>query len=100
MVVNNYRIDQDGFSVGVRRRMVDTTLSRMRARGIEPHPVVLLLYEEYILGEMCKGELFALLKYPLADIITYMQALDRMNTIRNNFQEEQKKRREKKNLTK
>jgi hypothetical protein len=98
--MNNYRIDRDGFSMGARRRMVDMTVSRMRARGIEPYPTVLLLYEQYVLGEMCKGELFALLECPLADIVTYLQTLDRINSIRNNFQEEQKKRREKKNLTK
>jgi hypothetical protein len=93
--MNNYRIDQDGFSEDARRRMVDMTVSRMRALSIEPHPTVLLLYEQYVLGEMCKGELFAVLEYKLADIDTYLQALDRMNTIRGNFQEEQKKRRKK-----
>jgi hypothetical protein len=98
--MNDYRIDQDGFSETARRHMVDMTLSRMQARGIEPHPTVLLLYEQYILGNMCKGELFAVLKYKLVDIILYLQALDRMNAIRDSFLGEQKTRREKKNLTK
>jgi len=71
--MDNSEADPDGYTESTRRYIVDTAVSRVRARGIEPHPDLLLLYERYIKGELCRSELQIHLHNRLANLMANLQ---------------------------
>jgi len=71
--MDNSEVDSDGFSESNRRYMVDTAISRVRARSIEPHPDLLSLYELYIRGNISKKELNTRMHNRLGNLIKHLQ---------------------------
>jgi len=71
--MDNSEIDSDGFSESNRRCIVDTAVSRVRSRGIEPHPDLLFLYELYARGDISKEELNTRMHNRLNNLITDLQ---------------------------
>lgn len=73
MVMDNSEVDSDGFAESNRRYMVDTAISRVRSRGIEPHPDLLSLYEIYARGDISKEELAIRMHNRLTNLIIQLQ---------------------------
>jgi len=69
VVMDDSKVDSDGYTESIRRHMVDTALSRTRAKGIEPRVSLMLLYEQYITGEIVREELQARMQNRIANLI-------------------------------
>ncbi len=67
--MNNSKEDSDGYTSETRRDIVHTAVERVRARGIEPRPDLLLLYERYIKGEISRSQLSALMHERLEGLV-------------------------------
>jgi len=52
----DYQVDSDGFTQEMRRFMVHQALTRVRARGFNPKPYVLAIYDQYISGVISRKE--------------------------------------------
>ena len=72
VVMNDSKVDSDGYTESIRRHIVDTALSRVRARGIEPRVGLMLLYEQYITGEIVREELQVQVQNRLANLVTLL----------------------------
>ena len=69
VVMDDSKVDSDGYTESIRRHMVDTALSRTRAKGIEPRVGLMLLYEQYITGEIVREELQARMQNRIANLL-------------------------------
>jgi len=69
-VMDDSKVDSDGYTESIRRHIVDTALSRTRAKGIEPRVSLMLLYEQYITGEIVREELQVRMQNRIANLIS------------------------------
>jgi len=68
--MDDSKVDSDGYTESIRRHIVDTALSRTRAKGIEPRVSLMLLYEQYITGEIVREELQVRVQNRIANLIS------------------------------
>jgi len=61
-------MDTDESDQAERRAIVAQAIANVRARGIEPNPQVLALYERYAAGEIMRDELQAVMQARVAAI--------------------------------
>ena len=76
VVMDDSKVDSDGYTEGVRRHIVNTAVSYIRNKGIEPRVDLMLLYNQYITGEMDREELQVQVQNRLAKLITHLPHSD------------------------
>lgn len=76
VVMDDSKVDSDGYTESIRRHIVDIAVNRIRAKGIEPRVGLMLLYDQYVTGEMDREELQVQVQNRLANLITHLPYLD------------------------